>query len=476
MFRRAARLVVVAAIAAVFVALASATAQAADRDPASILVKFSIPSQLGGALGAYGDRVGARLVDDVVLVRLPAGTSVDAAVDRYSRLFGVAYAEPNYIATAAALASPNDPSLGWSIGKISAVAGWSRLFPAYPTALDGALIAVLDTGVQANHPDLSGRVLAGGNCVPGFCSAGGSNDENNHGTHVAGIAAAATNNGVGISGVALTSKVLPVKVLDADGSGSYAGIAAGIDWAVSQGARVINMSLSGTSSSTTLCSAVSRAISAGVVVVAAAGNSSSSARAYPAACTGSIGVAATDSSDLRASYSNTGSPNVFVSAPGSSIYSTIAGSSYATFNGTSMAAPHVAGLVALLRTQNSSLTVSGVKTILATTSDKVGGTYGSDPYGTCAGCTWSSWFGYGRINVDRALSGGGAPPPPPPIPLPRLLLRHPRLLRRRPRARRARRHRRPSRCSPGRPSAAPRRASRPPTGPTTSCARRTPAI
>ena len=110
-----------------------------------------------------------------------------------------------------------------------------------------------------------------------------------------------------------------------------------------------------------------------------------------------------------ASYPNFGSPNVFVSAPGSAIYSTIAGSTYATYNGTSMAAPHVAGLAALLRTQTPGLSVASLKTILATTSDKIGGvTYGADPYATCAGCTWSSAYGYGRINIDRAL-GGGAP-------------------------------------------------------------------
>ena len=331
-------------------------------------------------------------------------------------MFGVEYAEPNYIATTAALSTPNDPSFSsqWSLSKISAVDGWSTMFTSYPTTTAGATIAVIDTGVQSTHPDLSGKVLAGANCLTGFCTAGGSEDDNSHGTHVSGIAAARTNDGIGIAGLALTSPVLPVKVLDSAGSGSYASITAGINWAVSHGARVINMSLAGSSYSSTLCTAVSNAVAAGVVVVAAAGNSSYSFAAYPAACPGSIGVAATDSNDAAASYSNYGSPNVFLAAPGSSIYSTVAGSSYATYNGTSMAAPHVAGLVALLRTRTPGISVSSVKTILATTSDKVGSGYGSDPYGTCTGCTWSSAFGYGRINVSRALNGGGTPPPPPP--------------------------------------------------------------
>lgn len=401
------------------VGVIASPAQAADRDPSTILVRFSIPSEANGILQAFGDRTGARLTDGVLVVKLPAGTSVDAAVYRYSRLFGVDYAEPNYIATADDLPAPNDPSFStqWNLTKIAAVSGWSLLFSAYPTSTGGPTIAVVDSGVQASHPDLSGKVLPGANCVSGTCSAGNSNDDYNHGTHVAGIAAASTNNGVGVAGVSLTSPILPVKVLDSSGSGTYAGVAAGIDWAVSHGASVINMSLSGTASSTTLCGAVSRAVAANVVVVAAAGNNSTSSPAYPAACSGAIGVAATDSSDKAASYSNYGSPNVFVSAPGSSVYSTVTGSSYATFSGTSMAAPHVAGLAALLRAQTPGLPVSSVETILATTSDKIGtGSYGSDPYGTCAGCTWSSSFGYGRINVYRALNGGGTPPPPPPPP------------------------------------------------------------
>ncbi len=417
MQRRKLRFTVLAVLAAVFLVggIASpAHAAKADRDPSTILVKFSIPSQINGILQALGARIGARLSDGVVLVNLPAGTSVDTAVARYSSLFGVGYAEPNYIATIDALASPNDPSFAsqWSLAKISAVNGWSTLFTSYPTTTTGATIAVVDTGVQADHPDLNGKVLtgSGANCLTGSCTAGGTADDNDHGTHVSGIAAARTNDGIGIAGVALTSPILPVKVLNASGSGSYAAIAAGVDWAVSHGANVINMSLSGSSYSATLCNAVTNAISKNVVVVAAAGNNSSNAAAYPAACPGTIGVAATDSSDAAASYSDYGSPDVFLAAPGSAIYSSIAGSSYATYNGTSMASPHVAGLVALLQTQTPGISVSSVKTILASTSDKIGGgSYGSDPYATTCtgGCTWSSTFGYGRINVDRALSASG---------------------------------------------------------------------
>src|SRR5439155_8765226 len=116
---------------------------------------------------------------------------------------------------------------------------------------------------------------------------------------------------------------------------------------------------------------------------------------------GAVGVAATDTADGKASFSNFGSPDVFVSAPGVSIYSTYTGDGYATLSGTSMAAPLVSGLAALLFGQTPSRTVADVKTLLATSSDKVSGAYGSDPYGTCGGCTWHQSFGYGRIDVAR---------------------------------------------------------------------------
>jgi thermitase len=199
---------------------------------------------------------------------------------------------------------------------------------------------------------------------------------------------------------------MPVKVLDSSGSGSYAAVAAGIIWAADHGARAMNLSLGGSTSSKTLCNAVSYAVSHGSLVVAAAGNSGTSAASYPAACKGAIGIAATDSNDVTPSWSNFGSPNVFVSAPGVSIYSTYLGGGYATLSGTSMATPFVTGLAGLLFGQTPTRTPANVKRILASTSDKGGnGAYSSDPYGTCEGCTWNATYGYGRINVLNALQG-----------------------------------------------------------------------
>jgi subtilisin family serine protease len=383
------------------------------RDALTILVKFAKPSQARAIAGQEGDADLGETAGKVSIIGLAPGKGVDRALDRYQRRQDVVYAEPNFLATAA-LATPNDTSYGaqWSLVKVDAIDGWS-IYPGSYAAAAGPTIAVVDTGVDLSHPDLSGHLLlgSGANCLSGICDGAASvADDNGHGTHVSGIAAALANNQTGIAGVAFNSPVLPVKALDSTGTGSYASISSAIDWAASHGAKVINLSLGGYAYSSTLCDAVTSAVQAGVLVVAAAGNDNTSQPLYPAACPGAVGVAATDTSDGKASFSNFGSPDVFVSAPGVSIYSTYTNDGYATLSGTSMATPFVSGLAALLFGQTPSRTVPDVKTLLATSSDKISGTYGSDPYGTCDGCTWSPSFGYGRIDVASALGGAVTPP------------------------------------------------------------------
>ena len=183
---------------------------------------------------------------------------------------------------------------------------------------------------------------------------------------------------------------------------------------------MINLSLGGSGYSLTLCNAAELAINAyHSVVVAAAGNSGVATPSYPAACPGVIGVAATGDTDLRASFSNYGNPNVFVSAPGVDILSTYPGDAYASFDGNSVASPFVTALAAMILGRHPETSVSGVRQILASSSDKVGAfAYGTDPYGTCAGCSWEQHHGYGRINVQRALAAPVPPASPPPAPPP----------------------------------------------------------
>src|SRR5712691_10876328 len=354
----------------------------APRSSSTILVKLAVPTAADAIVSRLGDTLLGTTATGVAVVKIERGGKVDQKVKEYSRLPGVVYAEPNFIARAT-LAAPNDPSYGsqWGLKTIRALEGWG-IYPGTYASTGGATLAVVDTGVDSSHPDLDAHVLTtmGANCVTasGSCSPGPALDDNGHGTHVAGIAAAETNNNTGVAGTAYPSSIIPVKVLDANASGSYAAITNGIMWAAQHGARAMNLSIGGSSYSQTLCDAVTQAMSLGSLVVASAGNNSSSAANYPAACPGAVGVAATDSSDKPASFSNYGSPDVFVSAPGVSIYSTYPGGGYTTMSGTSMAAPYVTGLAALLFGELPGRTIGDVKNLLATTSDKVGsGSYGA---------------------------------------------------------------------------------------------------
>lgn len=221
----------------------------------------------------------------------------------------------------------------------------------------GVTVAVLDTGVKSSHADLSGRVLSGTDYVSPGTSA---NDENGHGTHIAGIIAAVQNNSRGIAGMAPSAKILPVRVLDRNGSGTSANVAKGIIYAADRGAKVINLSLGSNQSSTAMQSAVAYAISKNVLVVAAGGNSGcgllGAPKEYPASYSGVVGVGAVTQSISRASYSSCGSW-VDVVAPGDRIISTMIRSSvglgcsssadYCTLSGTSFSAPYVAATGAL---------------------------------------------------------------------------------------------------------------------------------
>jgi subtilisin family serine protease len=412
----------VAILALVFVPSAAAAA------PATILVKFKQSAGAAARIEARGDDALGHTANGVSIVGLAPDESRRAAVAAYEGRTDVAYAEPNGRVHALALNPPNDPYFSdqWAFTVTGALAGWA-LYPGAYGATTGVPVAIVDTGVDASHPDLAGRVRTdlGASCLnltP--CVAGPAADDVWHGTHVAGIAGAATNNGLGVAGVAFTSPIIPVKVLDSTGTGNFSDVADGILWAAQHGARVINLSLGDGGYSQTVCNAVSTAEQAyGALIVAAAGNESTAASSAPAACPGAVGVAATDELDAPASFSNFGSPDVFLSAPGVDIDSTYLGSSYASADGTSMASPFVAGVAALRFGEYPWSTPTDVRRVLASTADKVGGvTYGADPYATCVGCTWQFKYGYGRVDMNAALAAppppSPPPPPPPPAPLP----------------------------------------------------------
>lgn len=260
----------------------------------------------------------------------------------------------------------------------------------------GVDIAVIDTGVDLTHPELAGHTTTGGASLNGAASVtagGGGVDPHGHGTHVAGIAAATADNGLGISGVAPLATIIPVRVLGPTGGGWSSDVAAGITWAVDAGAEVINLSLGASSQSQAMTNAITYAMANGVVVVAAAGNGGANGAVnYPAADNRTLAVASIDPSRGISGFSTHGS-YVDLAAPGSGVLSTTPNGSYEYKSGTSMATPFVSGVAALLIGLDRSLTPDTLANRLISTADDAGAP-GVD-----------AAFGYGIINPVRAMAG-----------------------------------------------------------------------
>jgi subtilisin family serine protease len=298
--------------------------------------------------------------------------------------------EPNYILHA--YATPNDPlySQMYGLSRINAPGAWDLT-----TGSSSVIVAVIDTGIDLNHADLAGRIISGQDFVDNDFVP---QDGNGHGTHVSGTIAAAGNNGSGTTGINWDTRILAIRVLDSNGDGTLSAVASGIDYARLNGASIINLSLGGDSDSTILRDAVENANDAGIFISIAAGNESNNNNttgSYPANynLTGTVSVAATDENDNLAYFSNFGSTTVHLGAPGVSIVSTVpsfvAGSGYSSFSGTSMAAPHVAGVAALMKSLNPNLTGSQIKGTMLANVDLVGALSGKTITG-------------GRLNAYRA--------------------------------------------------------------------------
>ena len=287
---------------------------------------------------------------------------------------GTVYAEPVYRYRALGDATPSvpdDPRLSelWGWSKIRTSELWSR-------AKSGASVrvAVVDTGVDRDHPDLTGRVLPGWDFVNGDADP---RDDQGHGSHVAGTIAAIADNRLGITGVAPTTAIVPVKVLGADGSGETTTIAQGILKARELGAQIINLSLGGPERSRVLEDAIARVTAQGCLVVVAAGNDGTTTPSHPAAFADALSVAATDANDRRASFSQYGS-TVDIAAPGVDILSTTEGG-YKKHSGTSMASPHVAGAAALLLSLHPEATPARLRQALESGADRRTSGFGSTP-------------------------------------------------------------------------------------------------
>jgi subtilisin family serine protease len=344
-------LCLVVSLLAPMLALAPLAAAPADPAPdaaatpagatARLLVKFkpqASDSDVAAAIAAAGGKLVRSLPRlRTHVVEVPAGAKAQALATLAARGL-VERAAPTIRLSRAGAPSDPDYAQQWALPRIA----WDQAYGVVPIG-GTATIAVLDTGVDATHPDLAG-LLVGGQSYEGTDP---DTDPNGHGTALAGLAAADVNNGVGIAGVAYAgARVMSVQVLGADGTGDDADVASGVAWAADSGAGVILMGFSSLTYSATLADAVAYAASKGVVLVAATGNDGTAAPSYPAGIPSVIGVVATDQVDVVDALSNTGSAQV--AAPGDNVEATWTGGGYATLTGTSAAAAEVAGLAALL--------------------------------------------------------------------------------------------------------------------------------
>lgn len=353
--------------------------------PDEVLVRFK-NSATDGDISRCLEKVNGRIDSaieelDVLVVKLNM-VSVSNAVATLSACEGVRFVEPNYLAFSADII-PSDSGWGNQYGlvNIRAPQGWE-----YTTGSSAITIAILDTGVDLTHPDLAAKITAGYDFVNNDAIA---QDDHGHGTHVAGIAAAVSNNGAGIAGVSWRARIMPVKVLNSAGGGTFANVAAGITWAADHGAHIINLSVGGVSSSIVLQNAITYAAGQGVLIIAAVGNAGGNLIFYPAAYPNVIAVGSTDSLNNRAPFSNYGS-EIDLMAPGISIYSTSAGSSYSFRDGTSMSTGFVSGFAALLLGIPGN-SPSSVRSLMEATALDLGS----------AG--WDGFYGHGLIQMDTAI-------------------------------------------------------------------------
>jgi subtilisin family serine protease len=351
-------------------------AAASQYVPGEVLVKFRPTAGTQGRMASAVDRGHAVLANlnlpGWAQIRVGVGETVETALSSYRDDPGVEYVQPNYIYRAAA--APNDSLYGqlWAFKNVGQAGNDMNIEPAWDHITDcsSVVVAVLDTGVNYNHQDLAANMWNGGSGIPnhGHDFVDSDNepmDPNGHGTHVAGTIGAVGNNGTGTTGVCQKASVMAVRVLDTMGDATTVRAIQGINFAVTHGAKVINMSFVGGGSFDPLFSdAIANAQNSDVVVVVVAGNDTSdvdgaSGARYP--CNfiqpNLVCVAALDQNYALASFSNWGATSVDVGAPGTNILSTWAGaqssnSSYNTIDGTSMASPQVAGLASMLRAFN----------------------------------------------------------------------------------------------------------------------------
>jgi subtilisin family serine protease len=379
-----------------------------DWVPGEIVVKFAEGTATGPVEGLRR-ALGAREVREIPGIRvrqwrLGKGLTVEQAleiVEKHASKGSIEYAEPNYLFHTAGFPDDLLRSELWGLHNVGQASGKADADIDAPeawtmtTGTDAVLVAIVDTGIDAAHPDLQGNIdlVNGRDFVNGDDDP---DDDNGHGTHVAGTIGAVGNNGLGVAGVCWRVKILPVKGLNSAGSGDNATLAAAIQYAGERGARVISASWGGDRRAKAVEDAIARS---GALFVAAAGNAGTTTKHYPAAYTldNIVSVAATDRNDRLATFSSRGGDWVDLGAPGVDILSTYRGQGYRLASGTSMATPHVSGVAALVLSLHPGYTPLQVKSQLLSSVD---------PLPDLQGVTVTG----GRLNAARAVGIAPATP------------------------------------------------------------------
>jgi thermitase len=355
-------------------------------------MRAALVAEMGGTLVTWMPQI------NVAEIRLPVQGAVSiASLPTVSNALSTArangivtYAEADMVVSATY--APNDPdfsdeTMSYGLQQIQALDAWDIV-----TGSQQIVIAVIDSGIHLDHPEFAGRLAAGYDFIEEDSVP---NDGSGHGTHVAGVIAAALDNDEGIAGVCPNCRLMPVKVLNNNNLGSWSQLAQGILFAVDNGARVLNLSLGASVPSATVASAVDYAVQSGVTVIAAAGNYNSDAPFYPAALDGVIAVGATTKKGLRWSKSDYGS-YIDLVAPGDLIYSTYHDMDniyhgYTYMSGTSMAAPFVSGVAGLLLSVGPKLSAADIEDALLLGAEDLGAE------------GWDPEFGHGRVNAMGSL-------------------------------------------------------------------------
>ena len=361
-------------------------------------------------------RSAEELGDGTYRVALNGVVSVPAAVEYFNGRREVEFAQPDYTVTVAK--TPNDPSYAseWGLNNsstttadIGAPEAWNT-----GTGTGQTIVAVIDSGIDYNHPDLRANMWVNTREIAGNGKDDDGNgyrddvygydfankdanpmDDNGHGTHVAGTIGAVGNNGIGVTGVAWKTRMMAVKFLDENGTGYMSDAVKALNYAVANGSKIVNNSWWDNTADPAMESAIANARARGVIFVAAAGNdgtNNDTRAAYPANYAGNnvVAVAATDRSDRLAGFSNYGRTTVDIAAPGQGIYSTLPRNKYGTYSGTSMAAPHVAGALAVVWDAHPNWSYRQVIDAVLNSADRVS--------------TLSGKVATGRLNVGKAIT------------------------------------------------------------------------